>query len=283
MPRTVPTIIYYPEQDQCGHETVAGHKAWKHKRIFRERILKHSVSTDYETAVQEWRVCGVRRPGQQDISANFIDFETDEEIHQCICSHPIKRLYYVENVKNDNCLLIGIDCLHREGFVLKCDVCECFFTDCFITEVEMWTHNDREYWCGKCKESTNAQVRELWDEATFAELTSCLTECESMTNNLLDIDRALQYYEQRFVKMRVEVHQKLKDITTEARKEARLAWLDNWLYYCRNSPYHNSPFNELVWDNDAMFEIYFSDDAGSTSYEALMEYFELCGRHFSFT
>lgn len=68
--------------------------------IFKREIIKNSVAQNYFDACSEWVV----------ISYDIAD---DDEECECICTHPIKQLISIRNVKNKNEVIVGSDCVQK--------------------------------------------------------------------------------------------------------------------------------------------------------------------------
>lgn len=68
--------------------------------IFKREIIAHSVATTYFEACGEW----------VEVSIDYID---DDEECECICTHPIKQLIAIRNIKNNNELIVGSDCIRK--------------------------------------------------------------------------------------------------------------------------------------------------------------------------
>lgn len=68
--------------------------------IFKREIVNHSVSNNYADACLEWdEIC--------------IDDVSDDEDHECLCTHPIKQLITIRNRKNNREVIVGCDCIKK--------------------------------------------------------------------------------------------------------------------------------------------------------------------------
>lgn len=66
--------------------------------IFKNEIIKLSVSQNYYDACGEWEEVGV-------------DYAEDHEECQCLCTHPIKQLITIRNRENNREVIVGSDCI----------------------------------------------------------------------------------------------------------------------------------------------------------------------------
>lgn len=68
--------------------------------IFKREIIKNSVAQNYYEACHEWVVVSY-------------DIADDDEECECICTHPIKQLISIRNLKNGNEVIVGSDCVQK--------------------------------------------------------------------------------------------------------------------------------------------------------------------------